>query len=56
MGRWFVYHLELRGGETIHHYLAPLTCGLGGGALEPRWGAVPDFLPQDDVTAVGIFC
>jgi hypothetical protein len=41
--RSFLYHLELGGGETLHHHLAPLTCGLGGGALEPRRGGVPDY-------------
>jgi hypothetical protein len=39
----FLYNLELGGGETVHHHLALLTCGLGGGALEPRRGAVPDY-------------
>jgi hypothetical protein len=37
----FLYHLELGAGERIHHHLAPLTCGLGGGALESRGRAVP---------------
>jgi hypothetical protein len=37
----FLYQLELGGGETYH--LAPLSCGLSGGALEPRGGAVPDY-------------
>jgi hypothetical protein len=36
LGRLFLYHLELGGGETIHHHLAPLTCSLGGEALESR--------------------
>jgi hypothetical protein len=39
----FLYHLELGGRETLHHYLCPLTYGLGGGALEPRGGAVQDY-------------
>jgi hypothetical protein len=38
----FLYHLELGGGETICHHLAPLTYRLGGGTLESREGAVPD--------------
>jgi hypothetical protein len=42
LGRSFLYHLELGGGETCH-LLAPLTCGQGGGALEARGGAVPDY-------------
>jgi hypothetical protein len=29
LGRSFLYHLELGGGETLHHHLTPLTCGLG---------------------------
>jgi hypothetical protein len=32
----FLYHLELGGGETICDHLAPLTCELGGEALESR--------------------
>jgi hypothetical protein len=43
LGRSFLYDLELGDGETIHHHLAPLTCGLGGGTLEPREGTVPDY-------------
>jgi hypothetical protein len=42
-GRSFLYYLELEGGETILHHLATLTCGLGGGALESRGEAVPDY-------------
>jgi hypothetical protein len=30
--RLFLYHLERGGGERIRHYLAPPTCGSGGGA------------------------
>jgi hypothetical protein len=40
--RLFLYYHELGGGERIYHHLAPLTCGLGGGALESKGGAVPD--------------
>jgi hypothetical protein len=39
----FLYHLELGDRETLHHYLASLTYGLGGGALEPRGETVPDY-------------
>jgi hypothetical protein len=35
LGRLFLYHLELGGGETIHHHLACLTCELRTGALKP---------------------
>jgi hypothetical protein len=38
LGGSFFYHLEL--GD---HNLAPFTCELGGGALDARWGAVPDY-------------
>jgi hypothetical protein len=41
--RSFLYHLELGGGETIGHHLAPLTCGLGERALEPRGTAASDY-------------
>jgi hypothetical protein len=43
LGMVFLYHLELGGGETLPHYLVPLTYGLGGKALEPRGGAVPGY-------------
>jgi hypothetical protein len=43
LDRLFLYHLELEGEETICHHLAPPTCGVGGGALEPRGGSVPDY-------------
>lgn len=50
LGRLFLYHPELGGGETIRCHLAPLTCGLWEGVLQPRGGAVPDYpqpsLPQ----------
>jgi hypothetical protein len=39
----FLYHLELGGEETIHHHLAPLTCGSREGALEPREKAIPGY-------------
>jgi hypothetical protein len=55
----FLYHLELGGGERIHHHLAPLTCGLGGGALESRGRAVPDYslpsLPQYEAIFIYIY-
>jgi hypothetical protein len=41
LGRSFLCHLELGCEETIYHHLGPLSCGLGGGALEARGGAVP---------------
>jgi hypothetical protein len=43
LGRLFLYHLELGGRETLYHHLALLTCGLGGGALDPRGLAAPDY-------------
>jgi hypothetical protein len=39
----FLYHLELGSRETLCHHLALLTYVLGGGDLEPRGGAVPDY-------------
>jgi hypothetical protein len=36
LSRLFLYHLELGGGETLCHPLAPFTCVLGGGALESQ--------------------
>jgi hypothetical protein len=41
LGRPFLYHLELGGGETLCHHLAPLTCGPE--VAEARGGAVPDY-------------
>jgi hypothetical protein len=43
LSRSFLYHHELGGGETLCHHLALLICELGGGALEPRRGIVPDY-------------
>jgi hypothetical protein len=48
IGSLFLYHLELGGGETLHHHLVPFTNGLEGGTLGPREGE-PSWGPTEAI-------